>query len=227
MRLTNVTSKEYIDPYGEVCKILNENAGTNYQRKEVKTAIMTTSYNSIANPRATFGRYYDAYMSAFISCFSGAMKVMKLFNHYFDPSKQVHSWTMPDGFTVHMPTYQKYVAKYSSSWGVVDFMSHKVAPNPDQWRSLVPNIIHSIDAWVCRETIRLFKHPFIATIHDCFRVHPNYARELQLAYNCAIMNLYNSNMLEYLVAQFKGSPIDFKMNSEERLDILTAQYAVS
>jgi hypothetical protein len=227
MELTNVTSKTFNDPYGKVCEILNANAGTNYERSQVKLAIMTTSYNSLASPQKTFGKHYDAYMDAYNLCFAGAGKIMKLFNKFFNAGREIHSWVMPDGFTVHMPTYQQKVKKYQSVWGTLDFMSHEVSPNKDQWRSLVPNIIHSIDAWVCRETIRNFKQPFIATVHDCFRVHPNHARELQLAYNCALMNLYNSNMLEYLVAQLKGEPIGFKYFPEERLDILLANYAIS
>jgi hypothetical protein len=225
MELTNLLSNSYIDPYGTVAETLNKCVGTEYSRSEVKTSIMTTSYNSVANPMSVFSKHYDKYMQIFSSVFSGAQKVMKLLNHYFDKQKDIHSWVMPDGFTVHMPTYQKYVNKVQSKWGQLNFMVHKVNPAPENWRSLVPNIIHSVDGWVCRETIRRFNGT-MATIHDCFRVHPNHVKEAQLAYNGVMADLYNSNMLEYLVAQLRGEPIDYKVSREESSTVESVRYAM-
>jgi hypothetical protein len=223
-----VGTDNFTDPYGKVASLLQSKTGVHRERKVVKTAIMTTGYNSLANPRKLFGKDYDSYMTVFGTCFSGALKVMKILNQCFDKTRDIHSWVMPDGFTVHMPTYKSQQLKHSSVWGKLDFMSHIVAPNPDQWRSLVPNVIHSIDAWLCRETIRLFQGGDIATVHDCFRVHPNDASSVQFAYNCALTNLYNSNMLEFIVRQLQGDTlVPFSYGTKERhRDILTSGYAV-
>jgi hypothetical protein len=226
MKYTNVTSFTYYDPYGVISDLLNEELQTEYNRSDVKKAIMTHAYNSISSPKATFGANYKTFKEAFKLVFDGVVDVMDILNSRFNKSRSVHSWVMPDGFTVHMATYRQHTSAYPFMGRKVSFMENIVSANPDQWRSLVPNIIHSVDSWVCREVIRRFDKP-LGTIHDCFTVHPNHAVELKGVYNEVLNELYHSNMLEYLVAQLEQRPIEYKVEEGRRSDILNAKYSLS
>lgn len=52
------------------------------------------------------------------------------------------------------------------------------------------------------------KAPFeVMSIHDCFRVHPNYGNDLRQQYNNILSDLAKSDMLNFLLKQLNGSPL--------------------
>lgn len=72
------------------------------------------------------------------------------------------------------------------------------------------------------------KKPFnLLTVHDCFRVHPNYGNDIRQQYNRVLHDLAKSNMLDYLVSQIVGYPVTVVKKDDIAEEILTANYALS
>lgn len=71
--------------------------------------------------------------------------------------------------------------------------------------------------------------PFkVLSVHDCFRVLPGYANDLREQYNRQLMLIAKSDMLQYLLSQLLGRPIQInKMDPTLYKDILEADYALS
>ena len=72
--------------------------------------------------------------------------------------------------------------------------------------------------------------PFkVLTIHDCFRVLPNYGNDLRYQYNLQLMLIAKSNLLSFLLAQVlevSHVTID-KYDSEMWKQIMSTEYALS
>lgn len=68
-----------------------------------------------------------------------------------------------------------------------------------QVQSIIPNIIHSLDASHLMNIInQVSKYP-VLTIHDCFGSHPNFIEELKFLVTIEFVKLYsNTNFLELL-----------------------------
>lgn len=64
--------------------------------------------------------------------------------------------------------------------------------------------------------------------HDCFRAHPNYAGKLRRQYNQQLVELNESNMLNFLATQFLGFHVHTeKMSTLNSADIYETNYALS
>lgn len=73
------------------------------------------------------------------------------------------------------------------------------------------------------------KKPFqIMTVHDCFRVLPNYANDLRTQYNLQLHLIGRSNMLSFLLTQITGrKQVIGKLDPSLADDILDSDYALS
>lgn len=71
--------------------------------------------------------------------------------------------------------------------------------------------------------------PFkVISIHDAFRVLPNYANDLRKQYNLQLYLIGKSNLLSSIISQIVGKPIAIgKMDPEMYIQILDADYALS
>lgn len=84
------------------------------------------------------------------------------------------------------------------------------------------------------ETIRalldsLPKKPFkVVSIHDCFRVLPQYGNDLRMQYNLQLQAIAKSNMLGWLISQIVGRPIHIgKLDPDLYIEIVDTNYALS
>lgn len=84
-------------------------------------------------------------------------------------------------------------------------------------------------AAVWRLMAEMPKRPFeMLTIHDAFRVLPNYGNDLRKQYNHILSHIAKSNMLEFLIEQITGKQIKItKLDPEMWKDVLTANYSLS
>jgi hypothetical protein len=90
--------------------------------------------------------------------------------------------------------------------------------------------IHFVDRNALKELLdSLPKKPFdMATVHDCFRVLPNYGNDLRWQYNNQLALIAESNILEFLLEQIIGYeiPVD-KLDYELGNDIINSDYALA
>lgn len=71
--------------------------------------------------------------------------------------------------------------------------------------------------------------PFeVVSIHDCFRVLPNYANDLRMQYNRQLYLIAKSEMLSFLLSQIIGRTINVgKLDSDLYMGILDTNYSLS
>lgn len=66
------------------------------------------------------------------------------------------------------------------------------------------------------------------TIHDCFRVHPNYGNQIRRLYILMLALIAKSNMLEFLLEQITGKHIPIKKLSPNMwMKVMDSEYALS
>ncbi len=90
--------------------------------------------------------------------------------------------------------------------------------------------VHIVDRKVVLELIESMpKKPFqVLSIHDCFRVLPNYANDLRKQYNLQLYLLAKSEMLSFIISQILGQEIQIgKLDPTLAEDILYTDYALS
>ncbi len=68
----------------------------------------------------------------------------------------------------------------------------------------------------------------VISIHDCFRVHPNYGNDLRFQYAHQLMLIARSDLLSYLISQLIGKPVKVgKLDPNLWEDIERTDYALS
>jgi hypothetical protein len=124
-------------------------------RKDVKSAIMTSFYSSTAQPQKVFGKgeLLDQFYATLEADLPGAYLLNKSIETLWNNKTLVHEWIMPDGFHVYIPVKEKVEKSFT-------FLNqeHKIIVEEnkysDNYRSLCANIVHSIDAMIIREMVR-------------------------------------------------------------------------
>ena len=103
------------------------------------------------------------------------------------------------------------------------FLSVRILDFIDEWN--VGNIpYHVIEGLI----ENLPKKPFkVLTIHDCFRVHPNYANDLRRQYNQVLSDLAKSDVLQDILSQVNKTPMQVNKISDISLQVLEADYALA
>lgn len=86
-----------------------------------------------------------------------------------------------------------------------------------------------VDFTVIQELVdSMPKKPFpILSVHDCFRVHPNYGNDLRRQYNRVLYEIARSRLLEDLASQIAGTPVKADKFQDFADRILEANYALS
>jgi hypothetical protein len=225
MRNLNVLGNKRADLYTDIAKIMYENTKDSdiwkkfngdfaKIRKVVKKAIMTSYYNSEAKPKELFGEdtpELREFYKALDIVTPGARKIQKIINDCWSNERDCNSWTLPDSHTAYCP-----VTKTLESRLEIPEISAKIVythtvkrANDAEKRSLCPNVIHSIDAWICRQVIKSLadKGIEVSPIHDSFGVHPNYCDELRRAYKACLARLYRENILERILCEITSTEI--------------------
>lgn len=196
-------------------------------RKDVKKPVMTKMYNSEAMPKASFNdNQLRAFNQALDGLVPGAMEVMELINACWDNTALTHKWTLPDGHVAKCKVEEMVDVQVT-----VDEMSfpYRYLSNrpSDNFRSLCPNIVHSIDGYVAREMVRRSDFE-LAHIHDCFVFHPNHREEVCQLYREVLADVAQMDLLQDILSEVTGKTVSvIKDSTDLHLDILSSEYALS
>lgn len=236
-KYTNLTdiSKCY-DIYGkaaqEIIDLVKSKLQVSDIRDIVKKAVMTAGYNSqkqITVARKELAkkglRIAQEYLEEIVYTGPKIRQLLKKMNKLFSSVKtDMIKYTMPDGFVVELPNITKnriFVKNKEYKYKYMMRYDERGYDYEENWRSLAPNIIHSIDAYICRELIR--RCDFVVySIHDCFACHPNNIDKLRLTYIELLKEIQSLNMLEYIGKQInpkfkyaaKGKPIEIAVSPD-------------
>ena len=202
-------------------------------RKDVKKPVMTTFYNSEANPKETFNKdQLTAFYEALDGTLPGALDVMEAINEYWDYESDVHIWTLPDGHVAKVPVTEMNDIRIE-----IDELNHrtftyrynKQQPS-ENYRSLVANIVHSVDGYVAREMVRRCHAMKIQLvhIHDCFVFSPDYLQVVSQTYREILAEIANSDLLSDILSEISGSYVPVTKHSTDLAkDILNSEYMLS
>lgn len=186
-------------------------------RSIVKKPIMTSFYNSEENPKEVFGIDSDA-LSAFYKALDkyskGALKLQEFINSCVNKQATYNAWHLPDRHYSYCPVEKLVKGKTIELHELGKYIKIKYEytdnlPNPFDIRSLTPNVIHSIDAWVCRTVISNLSDRGIevSPIHDSFGVHPNYCDDLRAIYRGCLARLYKEPIIDNIVSEITGKEL--------------------
>ena len=201
-------------------------------RDVIKASIMTSGYNSVATPKMMLGNYYGVFEQAIDEMASGASSLKEYINSLYEP-KMYHSWQLPDKHWAYVPslvtkTHKIEVKELDKS---IKYPSFNIRcedneASKDNWRSLAVNVVHSLDAWVCRQVITMLRERniVVSSIHDSFGVYANDCDELRKCYRYTLARLYKEPILESILKQVNDKLIDVNefMKGEYSEDIYNA-----
>ena len=217
------------DVYTEVADLMNKQLSKTISRKVAKQITMTHFYNSKATPKALLSKDELAvFYKVITGLLPGAEEVMKVINACWNSTKDHHTWVMPDGHTVYVPVVKGIDTMYSDSeLGDIPFRyNHQTSST--NFRSLCPNVIHSIDGYIAREMIR--KSNFqLSHIHDCFVFSPDHLQKVTTMYREIMARIAKSNIFEDILQQITNNP-SLKVNkfsNDLDQDILNSSYMLS
>ena len=157
----------------------------------------------------------------------GAETVMERINACWNDEAIHHSWIMPDGHTVYVPVVEATNGTYTDDeFGEIPLRWYHQTKS-DNYRSLCPNVIHSIDGYVAREMVRRCKFQ-LTHIHDCFVFNPNHLQEVTSTYRQIMAEIANSDLLADILSQITGGNVTFVKDSNNLSQyILNSNYMLS
>jgi hypothetical protein len=159
-------SAQCVDSYVSIYDSMNLHGSLT--RKEVKAAIMTSLYGSVAMPEQTFGNNVDLFYETMETMAPGAWDLNLGLQELWDKVKgSVYSWVMPDNFHACIETKTKITKEFHFNGASYD-LPQKIDGRPDFHKGLGPNLIHSVDGLVVREMYRrcMFKADTIMRVID-------------------------------------------------------------
>lgn len=149
----------YTTIYNIMCNALGSSA--KIARSDTKNAIMTSLYGSEAIPREVFGEgeQLQVFFETMQTEATGAWELNKALVKLWNPESLINDWVLPDNFHVKIPVMgrqQESVQFMNKAYDVISYVNAPVETS----KSLAPNIVHSIDAFVVREIVRRCNYSF-------------------------------------------------------------------
>jgi DNA-directed RNA polymerase len=210
------------DLYQEVTTAINSLCTIPTTRKVVKKVVMTFFYNSIKTPERMLTKdQLAAFYQVIQQLFPGAYKVMDIVNNLWNTNGSHHRWTLPDGHVAYVPVLD--AVKYNTPYGSIYRTELVTSPN---YRSLLPNVIHSIDGYIAREMIRRCDFEVIH-IHDCFGSHPNNMGVIAQCYREILAEISDSTLLNSIVKELSMGKSWFPIFPSLKYEILNSNYMLS
>lgn len=246
------------DAYAKLAEAINNVLGTaHFNRDTVKKAFMVFLYGSgqklltsddieddrygnllEAFPVEAREKAWEVFQTAMEAIAPSAINMMKLI-YMFKTEDSKYTYTMPDGFVVDLQVMDKEAkphkgfrldAKGFIKQGSIRTIEPLLSNVYD--KSLAPNIIHSIDAFILRMIVRRLNALGIdvSTIHDSYGVCPNYAGllfQISREVHAEVLEmdllediLSQINPAKYAMAVKKGYFVKGNLTSKHILDSL-------
>jgi len=221
-------NKRY-DIYTEVANLMNVHLSTPIRRIIAKEVTMTHFYNSRAQPKSLLSKTeLPVFYEVIDGLFPGAEDVMSGINACWNPEADHHTWIMPDRHTVYVPVVKGTDIMYSDTeFGDIPFRYNNQTSS-DDFRSLCPNVIHSIDGYIAREMVRRCDFQ-LSHVHDCFVFSPDHLQEVTAMYREIMAEIAKSNIFEDILQQItNNSTIKVnKLSNDLHTYILNSNYMLS
>lgn len=194
---------------------------------------MTFFYNSRAKPIEIFGEdteELEVFYEVLEELFPGALEVMGIINECWDSTALEHTWSLPDGHIARCLVVEKVDTSIEiDELHAQRTFAYRFYPNQPSKKgtSLMPNVIHSIDAWIVREMVRRAKAQGfqLAAIHDAFTCHPNHMVKAMKNYR-EILQEITPQMLQDIIEAITKKEFPIETDNELGELTLEAQYSL-
>lgn len=224
------------DAYGILAGFMSKLTGMKFVRGQIKQAMMIDGYGAgkklvTETLKETLKEFYsDDVVDAFYkaqSLMSPTVQGLKeTFQSIWDEKRDRYTWTMPNGFVVDYRPTDSYKIKVRPFGAMEIELTATLTMATKRSTGLGVNVIHSCDAYVCSEVVMNHPNNQIWTIHDGFRCHPNDVEHVITNYNTALAKLTDSTLLEDIISEIIGKPVN-KINKEfTGQQVMESKYAV-
>ena len=224
-----IDSTTRYDLYTEIVEMMNQKLSKPVSRKIIKQVAMTHFYNSRATPKALLSSIeLDVFYEVMEGLLPGAEHIMNTINTCWNTQADHHTWVMPDGHTVYIPVVEGINGTYSDSeLGDIPLRWYNQTKS-DNFRSLCPNIIHSIDGYIAREMVRRCDFQ-LSHVHDCFVFNPNHLQEVTATYREIMAEIAKGDIFRDILRQITGDTQlqVTKSSTDLHLNILNSNYMLS
>ena len=224
------------DLYQAIADHMNSlNPDFSFTKDDMKKPVMTTFYGSTRQPQMIFGEDTDelrAYYDALNTRLPGAVRVLNTIQQFWNPEVTHHEWTLPDGHTACVPvtgTDEKSLEIDELNHLRMTYRTQVLGTRPTS-RALAANVIHSIDAWICRQMVLLARKQgfWLAPIHDCFYTSPKYMNQVRKNYLVLLAWICKEPVLENILRNLSNKPVIINKASNNLAEaVLEADYALS
>lgn len=226
------------DPNGDKrhCPYGDQADKTGLERAVLKAAMMPHFYGSIKEVMKVFPdkAVRDEFYRTLKAEYPGPSQYLKEVLKLHVP-KLYDQWTMPDGHVVRVHQLRK--VEVTADIPLLNMVgpyayTQQFYKNLPKERSvaLAARIVHSIDAYVCREVIRrCYEHygVHVAPVHDCFFVHPNDMWLVDKTYLEILTEIHKSDLLGDIFSQITGKNIQWVKMADFADLIPQATYAIT
>jgi DNA-directed RNA polymerase len=224
-----IDSATRYDLYTEIADLMNMQLPKPVPRKIVKQAAMTHYYNSKATPKALLKKNeLPVFYNVITGLLPGAEHVMDIINACWNCNADHHTWVMPDGHTVYIPVIEGINGKYADpELGEIPLRWYHQTKS-ENFRSLCPNIVHSIDGYVAREMVRRCDFQ-LSHVHDCFVFNPNHLSKVTTTYRRIMAEIAKGELFRDILRQITGDNTMqiTKASNDLDQDILNSNYMLS
>lgn len=220
-------------------------------RSDTKKPMMTTLYGKQKAWESMINKLEENLEDVDISSSYFSDKIDKIFKDSMDDIAQnamramakiqdlnnekigTYYWSLPDGFKVRydVKSENKIKAERTTKNGIKIKIEDTISEyKPNKFNAgMAPNVIHSVDAYICREVIKRFEG-FITTIHDAYAVHYNYIDDLISIYKDIMIEILESELLNDIMLSISGDrsyvPL-IKSKTLNKFHIRKSEYALT
>lgn len=204
-------------------------------RNQIKEALIPLLYGSKAKPEELFGEGTPE-LDAFYQTVHEKIPALEAFTdvvkYIWNSNARYHQFTMPDGHTVKLPTIvnKKLRVRAEHTLGFSYYLEYRDIEPSTNYIPLLSGIVHSVDAYLCREVIRkLAKQQIeVSTIHDAYFVSPLYGNELRWAYIETLAEITKGNLLSDIINEITGKKIPVNLPDNKLYkEVYHSEYALS
>lgn len=164
-----------------------------------------------------------------------ALQMMEAIGQIDD--RELYTWEMPDGATAQSARYDVIEEDviWSNETGNRHHFIHrrKIASKGKKKAALAPGIIHSMDSYALRETVRRCAEAGIetVTIHDSIGSHPNHAVAVRTIYRMVLGDMFEADIMSNIFNQLldKEYSVQNIVHDNDKLtydDIINSEYGL-
>ena len=203
---------------------------------DIKSAGMKVPYGSKKVPKDILiedSPQYNAFYQAIFNIVPGTMDVLKSTLGLWQPYALHHKWTLPDGHVAYVPIMTEVDKKIEIDELDHATFTHRIYINEGTERglSLAANIIHSIDAYIMRQMVKMANKAgfHLLCIHDAFHAHPNYCNQVRYFYREILAQIADMNLMQDIAREITGNQriVYNKLGSGLAKEIRFSNYALS